>query len=253
MLRLKSDVDRELIELACVFARTQIGKQYSLKDAIKTKNPLSKKIDTNRQFCSRLVAQSYEFAGLNLVDNGSFCTPQELDDSVYTYRVNDCLRDADTVEVDFAKSDSPLKSQANITNSILKEARKIVREDIQTYEQLINYVCSHPKYDKEITSLVENSGYLLMWQYDLKVSSWRYDLDIFLNIQESGLYDIASQELESAKNIRSRHVYMYKQFLAIWQVRGLKFAEINLILYLKLIELTNQRITVATSVLERIK
>ena len=253
VLRIKSDIDREKIELACVFARTQIGKQYSLKDAIKTKNPLSKKSDTNRQFCSRLVAQSYESAGLNLVDNSSFCTPQELDDSVFTFRINDYLRVADTRDIEFAKSDNPLKNQTNVTNSILKRARETTGEDIQTYEQLINYVYSHPEYDKRITDIVENSGYLFMWQYDLTVSPWRYDLDIFMNTPMSDLYYVASQELESATKIRIRYVFMCEQFMSMWQSRRLNFAAINLVLYQKLIELADQRITVATSVLERIK
>ncbi len=79
-------------KLACDFARSQIGKSYSIKEAIKTKFYIPKFEQNNRQFCSRLVAQSYEYAGLTLVNNPKYCIPQELDDSPLTFLINKCLK-----------------------------------------------------------------------------------------------------------------------------------------------------------------
>ncbi|MBV5267079.1 MAG: hypothetical protein JZU67_00870 [Burkholderiaceae bacterium] len=43
VLRIKPDIDRGLIKNASIFARREIGKQYSVKDAINTKSIIKKR------------------------------------------------------------------------------------------------------------------------------------------------------------------------------------------------------------------
>lgn len=252
VLRLREDVDRNLINSACAFARREVGKQYSVKDAIKTKNPLSKKNDTNRQFCSRLVAQAFESVGLELVKNSSYCAPQELDDSELTVRISGCVRKAIGAEIEFAKSENPLEKQASITNQIISEVRIITQKDIQTFEQLLDYLLESNEHDNAITNIIKKSGYLFMWQHEINANPWRYNVDNFMSLPVSKvkLKEIAATELDSAVNTRQRYVFMYEQFMDIWTAKKLEYALINIMLYQKLIELTDQRISVSSYVQE---
>lgn len=252
VLRLKEDVDRKLIDAACAFARNEVGKQYSVKDAINTKNPLAKKAITNRQFCSRLVAQSFESVGLNLVGNSSYCTPKELDDSELTIRVSGCVRKATDAEIDFANSENPLEKQSNITNSIFTKIRGVTGQDIQTFEQLSNYLLENNKYDRKITDVIKKSGYLFMWQHDLSANPWRYSQELFMSlpVPKEQLNQIAETELNSAINTKKRYVLMHDQFMRIWQAKQLQYATIHIMLYQKLIELTDLRISISSHVIE---
>lgn len=252
VLRLLADIDRAVINKACIFARREVGKQYSVKDAINTKNPLSKKNESNRQFYSRLVAQSFESAGLNLVNNSSYCTPQELDDSELTESVSGCVREATPAEIEFAKSDNPIAKQANITNSIIENVRSLTGKDIQTFEQILDCILENPEYDNEICNIIQKSGYLFMWQDDVNANPWRYEEKLFLSIPipKDKLHKLALSELESAINTRERYVFMYEQSMNLWQRCQLKYASINILLYQKLVELTDQRISISTYVKE---
>lgn len=250
VLRIREDIDRNLINSACAFARREVGKQYSVKDAIKTKNPLSKKSDTNRQFCSRLVAQSFESVGLDLVKNSSYCTPQELDDSGLTIRISGCVRKAIDAEIEFANSENPLEKQASITNEIICKVRGITQEDIQTFEQILDHLLEDNKHDSVITNIVKESGYLFMWQHEINANPWRYSVEKFMSLPVSKvkLREIADTELASATNARQRYVFMYEQFMNIWRATKLEYALMNIMLYQKLIELTDQRISISSYV-----
>jgi uncharacterized protein YycO len=252
VLRLREDIDRKLINAACAFARNEVGKQYSVKDAINTKNPLSKKADTNRQFCSRLVAQSFESVGLNLVENSSYCTPQELDDSELTNQVSDCIRKATDAEIEFANSENPLEKQTNITNSIFTKVRDVTGQDIQTFEQLSNYLLENNEYDSKITNIIKDSGYLFMWQHEMNANPWRYSHELFMSlpVSKEKLNQIAAIELNSAINTKQRYALMYDQFMRIWHAKRLQYAVIHIMLYQKLIELTDLRVSIISHVIE---
>jgi len=252
VLRLREDIDRNLINAACAFARREVGKQYSVKDAINTKNPLSKKTDTNRQFCSRLVGQSFESVGLRLVENSSYCTPQELDDSELTVRVSGCVRKATEAEIEFANSENQLEKQTSITNEIFIKVRSITQQDIQTFEQLLNYLLENNEHDRAITNIIKESGYLFMWQHEINANPWRYSVETFMSLSVSKikLKEIATSELDSAVNTRQRYVVMYEQFMNIWRATKLEYALMNIMLYQKLVELTDQRISISSYVQE---
>ncbi len=252
VLRLREDIDRNLINAACAFARREVGKQYSVKDAINTKNPFSKRTVTNRQFCSRLVAQSFESVGLNLVENSSYCTPQELDDSELTVRVSGCVREAREAEIEFAKTDNPLEKQARITNEIIAKVRSITQQDIQTFEQLLNYLLENSEHDTAITNVIKESGYLFMWQHEINTNPWRYSVESFMSlpVSKEKLIEIAATELDSAVNTKQLYVFMYEQFMNIWRATKLEYALMNIMLYQKLVELTDQRISISSYVKE---
>lgn len=245
-------LDKSYAYKAVKFARYQIGTSYSVKEAVRTKNPLYKGEKLNRQFCSRLVAQSYEYAGLKLVDNSDYCTPKELQKSSHTNTIFGCLRLAEEREIEFANSDSPIQKQTEITNLILKAVRELTGSDIQNFENLHQFVINNPTHDAEITNIVINSGYLTMFDYEFTQNPWRYDGQLFLSldIDESYKKEAAEFELESAEN----QAKLYSQNHLMFQnVRGripLRYFKMQKYLYKNLINSMNKRIEAARFVIE---
>lgn len=246
VFRILPNIKKEVVKQACFLARTQIGKEYTVKEAFKTVLPSMKRKDVDRQFCSRLVARSYEKAGIKLVADCNYCTPQELADSVSTYEINNCVKVASKAEIAFSEKDEIVKTHSQLKNKILKEAKLITKEDIQTIEQLTACIVARNELDTEITTLIQESGYIETADYDLKENPWRYDINLFneLDIPHDQKLNIARQELESAKQRHETYNYMYKLHTKLDKDFKLKYNSMWLGLYEKLLRQTNTTLMV---------
>lgn len=242
----------EAISQACMFARSKIGTKYSVKSAVNSKLKISKNANVNRQFCSRLVAQAFEYAGVELVENASFCTPQEILESVSTIEVSGKAREATVEEIEMANSENPIERQSVITNEILSKVRKLTKKDIQTLEQITQYVIDNPKHDKEISKIYKESGYLTMWEYEITKNAWRYDGRIFINIPlpAKKLIEMARFEKDSAQERLTLYKYNLEQYFYINEIHKLEYSSMHFELYKKLVENTLDNINAAEYVLE---
>lgn len=242
----------EIISYACLFARSKIGTKYSVKSAVNSKLKISRNANENRQFCSRLVAQAFECAGVELVENASFCTPQEILESESTLEVTGRVRKATNEEIEMANSENPIAKQSAITNEILLKVRQLTKQDIQTFEQITQYVIDNPEHDKEISKIYEESGYLTMWEYEIIKNAWRYDGRIFINIPLPVNKLIEKARFE--KNNAEERLVLYKshleQYFYINQIHKSKYSSIHFELYKKLVENTLDNINAAEYVLE---
>lgn len=217
---------------ASVYARSQIGKEYSIKEAVRTKIGLKNKKE-NKQFCSRLVAEAYEYAGRNVVKNPSYCSPEDINKSSFFYEIYEVAKIATDAEVEFAKSFNPLQKQAEITNTILSEARRITKNNIQTLEDLTMYVVANPGYAKSIVDVYEKSGYLTMWQYDIEQNPWRYSGELFLALPISRKQKLerAIFEAESAKKQYYLYLQNYQDYESFGTKESSPYIRMNLNLY----------------------
>lgn len=253
ILRLKREQDKEAIADAIVFARQKIGTEYSIDEA---KLALLKKEieakETNRQFCTRFVAQAYESAGIKLVANPDYCNPEELLKSDLLLIVEDVLRQANQAEIDFANSESPLEKQKQIHNYIFKNAREITKVDIQTFEQLSKFVLENPDKETEITKIIEESGYLTMWQMDTSKNSHHYDKDLFINYYRypRQIIDAALFFATTESETRERFEVTLDTLKFGYSFYKQKYFEIQIELYKKLIELSRQRELIALQILK---
>lgn len=76
VLRPRKPLSAEQLNAVVAYARGHVGARYSVGNAVKS---LGLKVAPGRrQFCSRLVAQAYESAGVYLSPNSAFCTPGDL-------------------------------------------------------------------------------------------------------------------------------------------------------------------------------
>lgn len=244
--------NRAFARAASIFARTEIGKQYSVKDAVNTKINNQKK-PSNRQFCSRLVAQSYEYAGMKLVNNSAYCSPEEINESPKLKMVPGVVRLATDSEVKFASSHNPIYRQSEITNQILRSTRKLTSYDVQTLEELSRYVIKNKQYDTQIVKIFKDSGYLSMWEDEMAKNPWRYDGKIFLSlpIGDEEKRHMATFEIESAieqLQLYKHNYSMYKQL----SMHGMQYIEMNMQLYNNLINQMNKRQDAADYVLNNL-
>jgi len=240
------------IEKAINYTRLQIGTSYSKVSAVNAYTKNFSQLDTNRQFCSRLVAKAFESAGVTLVSNSDACLPQEIADSELVYEVQDCLYKARNEEIEFSKSHDPIKKQSEITNSILISVRKLMGNKIQSLSDITAALIVDPTYDSEITEVYKTSGYLTMWQYEIEHNPWRYDANLFkmLPLSKNELRKLASRELESANKILDLYRNNLEQYLYIKEQYHLMYAEQQFSLYKQLVINTLDRKFTAEEVLK---
>lgn len=240
-------VDRagDSIQLACNFSRNEVGKTYSVAGAVKAKLnnlPISQS-QRNRQFCSRLVCQAFEYAGIALAKDCLLCTPADILQSPLLQQVSDCIRPATLEEIEFADSKSMLDVQTKATNEILKKARELSETDVQTFEQVANLLLSNPEFDSQISEVVLASGYCDMWKIDVENNPWRYEGRIFasLPVDRSQLEEMADFEKSNAEEMMQRFQKLYHQYSSGFRQTGLQYFKIESALYAALVDIQKKR------------
>ena len=250
-IRVTESIDFEKV---ITYARSEVGKQYSIRDAVSSKIAAARKA-SNRQFCSRLVAQAFDYGGLPLVQESDYCSPAELLDSAKTKQVPNCVRAADESEVQFAKSASPLDIQTRITNNILASARHVSGQDIQRLSDIGSLVISQPSLDSSLTNIMIKSGYLTMWQFDVRENPWRYDAAKFLAlpIHTHEKLELAKFEAESAQEQLEQYSKNHSQYLSISSRFPRQYLQTQVELYQRLVDWMIKRGSAARIVIKTLE
>lgn len=250
VLRLIDNPDEEAIIRILYFARQKVGTEYSSLDEAKmavTHTTESSK-EPNRQFCSRFVAQAYQQSGITLVDNPDYCLPEDILNSPLLQQVEEPLYEANPQEVAFAsETETPLTNQTRILNGIFNAARDLTGEDIQSFEQLSQYVIDHPDKDQACTDIVRSSGYLEMWRGDIERNPWHYDITECTAhySNPNALYDFATSLLKIEEGVRERLILNLTFCNTAFQQTSLEYFKTHIALYQKLVDLSLQREEVA--------
>ena len=254
VLRINRPDRSSIVGEAIMYARRKVGTQYSKREAAGAVVEKLRRDLRNRQFCSRLVAQAFAEAGVILVADANYCTPQDIFksiDSNLLVEVTGCVREASQDDLEFAASFSPLEVQRNNTNQFLEEVRRISGSDVQMQEQVAQYVVNHPEHDDAISEALQRSGYLDFWKIDVSVNPWRYDAESFLrlNLPANVLAESARDEIEMATGDIERFSFMKLQFHGINKRFPRRYFQLEVDLYARLVELHTRRREVARGVL----
>ncbi|MCS3454494.1 hypothetical protein M2366_000533 [Aeromonas sp. BIGb0405] len=165
----------------CKLARSQIGTEYTktkaLKAGIAYKTGFSKKSKNEPlQFCSKLVAESYEYAGIKISKDYTLCTPAELLLSKSFSVIESVSEVATEEEIEFANDSmkNSVSKQTNITNELLRNVRAISNNKIQTIEDVLDLALHNVELDKAVAKIINESGYLKMWADDIVKNQSRY-------------------------------------------------------------------------------
>ncbi len=250
VLRLKEEQEPLVIDNIILNARMNVGMEYSIEDA---KGIISEKYrpgNTRRQTCTRFVAQAFEKAGIKLVENANFCSPEELLKSDLLLEVKDVLREATDKEIDYAKSESVLSKQHRIIRGVLEEVREVTKSDIQELNELKDFVIQHQEYDEAIADILIKSGYLQLWKEEEERMPYHYDLAKFVQYYGKNALEAAQLVMETSQPELMRYMFCHFQMLQDMKTFGhLKVIGLFTDLYENLTDFTMRRIAVAESVI----
>lgn len=202
VFRLSDEQSPEVIAQIVDFARSEIGSRYSIPEAMRSVVS-GRKPRNAKQFCSRLVARAYDSAGIQLVTDNDYCTPEELRKSPLLIELEDMLEEVDDAEVTMQKQfASPIEMTTDAQNAILNVAR-LFDPTIENFNDLDKFVQEHPERDSEIAQAYRASGYLDLWQHEFHNNPWRYDLSLMEIV--SSLDEVAELRTYCIETIREAY------------------------------------------------
>nr|WP_152747976.1 YiiX/YebB-like N1pC/P60 family cysteine hydrolase [Pseudomonas kitaguniensis] len=210
----------ETLSIIDRYARLKIGTTYSIWDAVKAA-PLFKKewfksikIDLERpsslQFCSRLVAQAYCEAGIDLAASPFSCTPANIFDCTALTLVEKAVirQPQELITLVNDESKNTIKIHTDTISKLLEQVRKRYGSTIQTLHDLEALSIMVEGADDIVSRLTAKSGYLDLWKIDIEENPWRYEKCEFESwaVNEHERAKIAQQELGMAQHQLNRHL-----------------------------------------------
>lgn len=241
VLRFSPSLSIESIRNACNYARSQIGKQYSVPDAAMSLAKAGRQ--SNRQYCSRLVAESYAYAGIKPFGESNFCTPEDIHNCSSLFEVPNLIRLATQEEIEFAKSFDPVAEQTKITKFVFARIRRVIMKDIQTFEQLSAFVINHKGYDNAISRIISESGYLDMWRYELDKNSWKYDIKYFQskNLNPIIIPELCEVEIDQSEEQIILYENMKAHYYQLYYLHNVNYGKIMGNLYENLVSMMKSK------------
>ncbi|EPE1290598.1 TPA: YiiX/YebB-like N1pC/P60 family cysteine hydrolase [Escherichia coli] len=225
VLRLKEFPGKDILQVICDHARSLCGSQYSVSQALKVKGPdFLRKFanDSRKQFCSRLVAQCYQKAGIQLTENINFCSPGDIERSDYLVEQPEMVYRASEEDVAHAQGESPhtqhTKNAVNFVRNALSifenyGIKTVGSSDGEVVITTLNDITlavyenrNKPGLDEEITKAMRLSGYLDHIELDRQKNPYRYDLMLFsqkveVHGNENKTLEILRHELKKEQDI----------------------------------------------------
>jgi Permuted papain-like amidase enzyme, YaeF/YiiX, C92 family len=176
VLRLREPLAEVRLNAALDFARAAVGTRYSKMEGARS-ILAGPKPRTKQMFCSRLVAQAYAAASVQLVHDPDYCTPDELRLSPLLRELADMTEEVSTAELAaWDARPNPIAEMQRAQNAILDAAREL-EPSIESFDDVDAFVQRHPEHDAAIAYAYRESGYLDLWRADLAINSWHYDLE----------------------------------------------------------------------------
>jgi hypothetical protein len=233
------------------FARAAVGTRYSITGA--AKSVLAGFMAGRRQFCSRLVAQAYRNAGVNLVSDADFCHPGELLKSAALAEVPNALRNLSPEEEAYWREDiDNVQAMRDSTNALLREARKLSSE-IESLNDIDAYLVEHPDGDAHLVQALRSSRYLELWRDEFERNSWQYHVALIEGhdgtVERKQKY--CEELLEDEKLCHNRFILNHAGYVTVNTLHPRQYFALMVELYDLLTGFHARRIMAATTWLER--
>lgn len=250
VLRLRRDlIGAEALEI-CNYARNAIGTEYTTVEAARSAYGGSKK-STRKQFCSRLAARAYASAGINLVADPHYCTPDNLKGSPHLLLVPDVTEPVSQAEFEIwsKRLDFP-QMMRDSTNTLLKAARECERS-IQSVNDIDRHLVEHPEDDDFMCRALDASSYLTLWVIETDENPWQYDVALMDRVPDATAVEEYCKGTLADETIgTSRYFVNRGGYVMLSQQYGLRYFSLKLELYEILAALHRRRVEVAKRWLE---
>lgn len=233
------------------FARAAVGTRYSITNA--AKSVLAGLVAGRRQFCSRLVAQAYRNAGVDLVSDADFCHPGELLTSAALVEVPNVLRSLTSEEEAGWREDiDNVQVMRDSTNALLREARMLSSE-IESLNDIDAHLIEHPEGDAHLVQALRSSRYLELWRDEFDRNFWQYDVKSIEahDVSEEHKQRYCEELLEDDKLCQNRFVLNRGGYAAVNTLQPRQYFALQVDLYDQLTHLHARRLKAATTWLER--
>lgn len=249
VLRLRDGFSDQQLAVVQTYMRGHIGTEYSTKEAMLTALGGGHKW-SNKQFCSRLVAQAFASAGIQLVADPNFCSPANLKDSPLLTSVPDATVPVTAEEAAWWEGNEDVPQlMRDAINEVLGGARA-KNPDIQTFDDLHLRLVDHHEHDDDFCRSLETSGYLWVWEVEQKRNPWQYDLALMSAAPSDQVENYCWSVLENEDAGPNRYIANRGAYLLFSREHGLRFFKVMAELYEHLTALHRQRVDVASKWLE---
>ena len=186
VLRLKNSSPLTLKEVARN-ARKQMGREYvntmQFRYVRVFKNT-DKQDESNKSFCSRLVAQSYLSEGIHLLPNADYCEPDDFLTSDLLEPVPDAITEfhEDLAKVVMNQQQMREANEIDSPNAeLFQELGKLYGLNIQDLGQALMPSQSHPEFNDKAIETIKSSK-MFKHMEDVKATSpWIFENEQFLN------------------------------------------------------------------------
>ncbi|GKT25875.1 YiiX/YebB-like N1pC/P60 family cysteine hydrolase [Acidovorax sp. SUPP3334] len=250
VLRPKKPLSADQLNAVITYTRGHVGARYSIGNAVKS---LGLKVAPGRrQFCSRLVAQAYESAGVYLSQKPAFCTPGDLLRCELLAPVFDAMFEPSTEEEAVRREADPVKEMRDATNALLDGARKVV-PCIESLNDIDAHLIEHPQDNARMVEAIHASGYLELWRTQVARTPWHYDVDQLIahHVPESAAQDYCADVVEEEVRNPNHYAPMRSAYMLYHMRYPLEYFRLKVELYTVLAKNHAQRLRVAITFLER--
>ncbi len=230
--RLKNPLSVESLQRIESYARSRVGSLYSIPQATKSiQSPIKKATDRylqDRQFCSRLLAQSFAEVGINLVADINYCTPNEIADSAFLQEVPNAVVLASAGDIDFCATPDFNEEIQVETYKWLNQVRALSEKHklrpVYAQSDVSQWVIDHPQFDAVICDYIQGTKYLSLYDVDNKKNPWRYTLILMLEKLRSSPSPEAALASECSQNQLNLERIHNERLIAIQNSRsGLRY------------------------------
>lgn len=212
VLRLRDTSKIHQLEIGLTNAAEKIGMSYaSVREVMRSYlSTLEKAKEDKRQFCTRFVAQLYHESDIEIVENPDYCSPREIENCQKLEIIENCVRLGTQPEINLAKDqDNSISKQTESTFYFFEGIRALSDNDLQTFDEVDNFLILNPKYDNASNKILIDSGYLDLGDIEKSKNEDFYDpikfvkkfgMEHCLYISSNELYDemVRSQNFKLA-------------------------------------------------------
>ena len=256
VFRSKKHLSENEVRKICNHARSLTGSLYALPEALTIRARSVLKIqETKKQFCSRLVAESYIAAGYDLANlrNPAYCTPKQLGLCKSFYQVHDVLKSASSSDIAFSKTPDPNTEHHSHTLAWLNKVRNLVEGnpgitsiDIQTIDDVNTFLLKYPQYDSVVSEFMKGTNYLHFYKHDYDVNPYRYNNKLYQAVMST--QPDASSFIEEHTDMEPDMFSKYSQnldgYIKYSRQYKLEFFTLHIQLYVNLIKQLYNRLSV---------
>lgn len=254
VFRLKDEDNKSNLKVGFVEAVKRIGMSYSSKFEVRKslREIDEQSAEPRRQYCTKYVAKVYSESGIPIVENPDYCSPKNIEDSNLLVQVEDVLRIGSKEEIELALEENHVvDEQTDSTFTILEDVRKLTGEDIQSFDDIDEYLLVNHNQDEGINNILKSSGYLESGDRENKENPFYYDLDLFLEqFGEAHCIRISIDQLPKEKIRKINFSNSISQYEDLYTKTGLEYFNSHARCYVRQLELSNLRLEVFSIVLK---